>query len=133
MAWAPGMQILGEDVIWSGDEDDGFLSSHRSVIVCPHVNDGPLGTATGKTLWQYCIADCACRDNVIYDEWLVHDIGGLYAAAGHRARRPMPKAAIAREGGPDNCRSRSRRSTMCRPLTRAAATITRWASAMPIS
>jgi hypothetical protein len=29
LAEMPDRQLLGEDVIWSGDEDAGFLSSHR--------------------------------------------------------------------------------------------------------
>jgi SnoaL-like domain len=103
MAWAPGIEILGEDVIWSGNEDDGFLSSHRSVIFCPHVNDGPLGPPTGKRLWQYCIADCACMDNVIYDEWLVHDSAAYMRQLGIEPKA-FAAAAIAREGGPDAAR-----------------------------
>jgi SnoaL-like domain len=102
LAVSPGLQILGEDVIWSGDEDQGFLSSHRSIIFMPHTQEGPFGKPTGKLLWQYCIADCACRGNVIYDEWLVHD-----TAAHVRQLGIEPKAyagsIIDREGGPDKC------------------------------
>ena len=102
MAWAPNLEILGEDVIWSGNDDEGFLSSHRSVIICSHVNAGPLGPPTGKRLWQYCVADCAAKDNVIYDEWLVHDSGAYIRQVGIE-----PKAyaitVIQSQGGPENC------------------------------
>jgi hypothetical protein len=103
MALSPGIEILGEDVIWSGDEDQGFLSSHRSIIFCPHTVDGPLGKPTGKRLWQYCIADCACRDNVIYDEWLVHDTAAFVRQLGMEPKA-YAEAAIMREGGPDGCK-----------------------------
>jgi SnoaL-like domain len=102
MAWSPGIEILGEDVIWSGGEEEGYLSSHRSVIVCPHASDGALGPPTGKQLWQYCIADCAARDNVIYDEWLVHDSGAYIRQAGLHPKA-YAEAEILREGGPANC------------------------------
>jgi SnoaL-like domain len=102
MAAFPGIEILGEDVIWSGDDTEGYLSSHRSVIFCPHVNDGPLGPPTGKRLWQYCIADCACRDNEIYDEWLVHDSAAFLRQLGLEPRA-FARAALERD--PDSAKS----------------------------
>jgi SnoaL-like polyketide cyclase len=103
LATAPGIQILGEDVIWSGNEDEGFLSSHRSMTFWLHTQDGPLGKATGKLLWQHCIADCACRDNVIYDEWLVHDTAA-YVRQLDLDPKTYAEAIIMREGGLDKCR-----------------------------
>jgi hypothetical protein len=103
IATAPALQILADDVIWSGNEEDGFLSSHRSVIQMPHTVDGPFGKATGKLLWQYCIADCACKDNIIYDEWLVHDTAAYLNQLGVDVRQ-FAADAISLEGGPDKCR-----------------------------
>lgn len=103
LALAPGLQILGDDVIWSGDEDEGFLSSHRSIIQMPHTHDGPFGRATGKLLWQYCIADCACKDNIIYDEWLVHDTAAYLRQLGIEPK-DYARTLIERDGGPGRCR-----------------------------
>lgn len=103
IAVAPGIQILGEDVIWSGNENDGFLSSHRSYTFFPHTKPGPLGEPTGKTLWQHCIADCACRDNIIYDEWVVHDNSAYVRQLGLDPKQ-FVRDAITREGGPEKCR-----------------------------
>ncbi len=102
MAMSPGLEIFGEDVIWSGNDKDGFLSSHRSIIFFPHVNDGTLGPRTGKRLWQYCIADCAARDNAIYDEWLVHDQGAFLRQLGLEPKA-YAAAVIAQQGGPKKC------------------------------
>jgi len=44
----PDRELLGEDVIWSGNEDDGFLSSHRLLTTATHTQDGAFGPATGK-------------------------------------------------------------------------------------
>ncbi len=103
LAAAPGIQILGEDVIWSGNEDDGFLSSHRSFTFFPHTQPGPLGEPTGKTLWQHCIADCACRENIIYDEWVVHDNAAYVRQLG-RDPKQYARDVIMAEGGPEKCR-----------------------------
>ena len=73
----PDRQLLGEDVIWIGNEHDGYLSSHRILTRATHLNDGVYGKATGKKLIYRVIADCACKDNQVYDEWLVRDQGAI--------------------------------------------------------
>jgi len=78
----PQRRLLPEDVIWSGNDRDGFLSSHR--LVCPgrHTGDGPLGPATGRSVVVRAIADCFCVDNRIVEEWLIRDSAGLLAQIG---------------------------------------------------
>ena len=46
----PDRQLLGEDVIWCGDEDAGFLSSHRMGV--SHVEVGPRGVRREITLFD---------------------------------------------------------------------------------
>ncbi|MEO1225030.1 MAG: ester cyclase [Pseudomonadota bacterium] len=100
LAEFPDRKLLGEDVIWSGDEDAGFLSSHRILSTATHLGDGAYGRATGKTLRYRIIADCACRDNQVYDEWLIRDQGAIVRQMGID---PKHYAAdrIAEEGGPE--------------------------------
>ena len=102
LAEFPDRQLLGEDVIWSGDEDAGFLSSHRLLSTATHANDGVYGRATGTKLTYRIIADCAARDNAIYDEWLIRDQGAIVRQLGHDPR-DYARDLIAREGGPDAC------------------------------
>ncbi len=73
----PDRRLLPEDVIWSGDDEKGFLSSHR--LICPghHRGAGPLGPPTGRAVAVRAIADCACLENRIVEEWLVHDYAGF--------------------------------------------------------
>jgi hypothetical protein len=40
LAEFPDRTLLGEDVIWSGDEEAGFLSSHRLFSTATHSGDG---------------------------------------------------------------------------------------------
>jgi len=106
LAEFPDRQLLGEDVIWS-EHATGLLSSHRIVSTATHLRDGVYGPATGKKLTYRIIADCAARDNVIFDEWLIRDQGAIVRQMGWE---PKAFAAdlIAREGGPEACQ---------RPLT----------------
>ena len=48
LAEFPDRQLLAEDVIWSGDEDEGFLSSHRLVTSGTHTGHGVFGPPTGR-------------------------------------------------------------------------------------
>lgn len=101
LAEFPDRTLLGEDVIWSGDEDTGFLSSHRILSTATHLGDGIYGPATGNRLSYRIIADCACRDNQVFDEWLIRDQGAVVRQMGID---PNQYAAnqIAAEGGPEN-------------------------------
>lgn len=103
LAEFPDRQLPGEDVIWSGSAATGdLLSSHRLFSTATHLGDGVYGKATGKKLAYRIIADCAARDDVIYDEWIIRDQGAIVRQLGWE---PKAYAAhlIEREGGPDHC------------------------------
>jgi predicted ester cyclase len=85
LAEFPDRQLLGEDVIWSGNEDDGFLSSHRIFSTATHLGNGVFGKATGKKLGFRIIADCYCIDNQITDEWMIRDLGAIASQLGYDA------------------------------------------------
>ncbi|MBM1221091.1 ester cyclase [Ponticoccus sp. SC2-23] len=96
----PDRQLYGEDVIWSNDPDYGLLSSHRLITTATHTRDGQFGPATGKRWTVRVIADCAAKDDTIYDEWLIRDYGGIVRQMGHDPRE-FTAALIEREGGPE--------------------------------
>lgn len=98
LAEFPDREILAEDVIWSGDEDAGFLSSHRIVTTATHTGNGVFGPATGRSFTVRAIADCAAKGNVIYDEWLIRDAGGIVRQLGMEPET-FARDQIAREGG----------------------------------
>ena len=103
LAEFPDRQLLGEDVIWSGSAETGdLLSSHRILSTATHLHSGAYGEATGKSLTYRIIADCAARDNMIYDEWLIRDQGVIVRQMGWDAKT-YAVDLIAREGGPDRC------------------------------
>lgn len=96
----PDRQLYGEDVIWSGDEDAGYLSSHRIISTGTHRGDGYFGEASQKSFQIRIIADCAARQNTIYDEWLVRDNGGIARQLGHSPKE-FARRLIVSEGGPE--------------------------------
>jgi hypothetical protein len=102
----PDRQLYGEDVIWS-EHETGHLSSHRICTTGTHTRDGMFGPATGKRFTIRVIADCAARGDVIFDEWLVRDYGGIVRQLGMDPRA-YAAGLIAAEGGPE---------TAARPFT----------------
>lgn len=98
LAEFPDRQLLGEDVIWCADEDGGFLSSHRILSTATHLGDGMYGSATGTRLKYRVIADCAARDDQIYDEWLIRDQGAIVSMLGIDPKR-FAAGQIDAEGG----------------------------------
>lgn len=102
LAEFPDRELFGEDVIWSGNEQDGFLSSHRLMTTGTHKGYGYFGKPTGKSFAVRAIADCAAKDDVIYDEWLTRDNAALVRQLGMKPKA-FARELIAREGGAKNC------------------------------
>jgi predicted ester cyclase len=98
LAEFPDRQLLGEDVIWSGNETDGFLSSHRILSTATHLGDGLYGAASGTRFQYRIIADCAAKDNQIYDEWLIRDQAAIVHQLGMDCRT-YAQRQIEAEGG----------------------------------
>ena len=98
----PDRELLAEDVIWSGNEDDGMLSSHRLYCTGTHLGESMFGKAQGKPVVFRAIADCYAIANTITDEWLVRDYGGIARQLGSSAKDTAANL-ISMEGGPDNC------------------------------
>ena len=69
----PDRRCIGEEVIWSEDSPGKYLSSHRVLSTGTNLGTSNFGPATGKKIYFRTIADCACANNLIYEEWLVRD------------------------------------------------------------
>ncbi len=98
----PDRTLLGEDVIWTGTDDAGMLSSHRLLSTATHLGDGVYGRATGKQLRYRILADCFAAANQITDEWLVRDQGAIVRQLGWEPK-DYARDLIGREGGPEAC------------------------------
>ncbi len=72
----PERRGLGTQVIWGGNDVDGFYTSHLITSVGRFTAPGPYGMPTGKTFYSRAIADCMVFRNRIYREWLVRDTMG---------------------------------------------------------
>ena len=78
----PERRGLATQVIWRGNDVDGFYTSHYVTGAGRHTQAGPYGPATGRTFNTRTVADCMVHANRIYREWIATDNMGLVRQLG---------------------------------------------------
>ncbi len=73
LAAYPDRRLYGDEVIWNGDDQQGYYSSHRLVHSGTNRGWSLYGPPTHNRVRYYAIADCFCRNNMVIEEWLVRD------------------------------------------------------------
>ncbi len=69
----PERRGMATQVIWRGNDVDGFYTSHLVTGSGRHTQHGHLGPPTGRPFVSRGIADCMIFENRIYREWIVSD------------------------------------------------------------
>lgn len=78
----PDGEIHHLGVAWSGDEDQGFYTSHLGHSRSTNVGRTSWGPGTGRRTSIRFVADCISRDNRVHTEWLVRDNGAAVRQLG---------------------------------------------------
>ncbi len=73
LAAFPERRVYADDVIWSGNEDDGFHTSHHVTSVGYNLGYTKYGPPTGKKVLVRAIANCFAKENKIFEEWGLRD------------------------------------------------------------
>ncbi len=69
----PDIRSYADDVIWAGNDEQGFVTSHRYINTGHHMGPWQWGPATGRTINLWGIANCVVRDNEIFEEWVLYN------------------------------------------------------------
>ena len=69
----PERRGMAQQVIWRGDDVDGFYTSHMTHGIGRHTQFGMYGKPTGRSFITRTVADCMILENKIYKEWIVRD------------------------------------------------------------
>ena len=69
----PERRGMGTQVIWNGNDVDGFYTSHLVTGSGRHTQYGHYGEPTGKPFVARGVGDCMIYKNKIYREWVVAD------------------------------------------------------------
>ena len=78
----PERRGMATQVIWRGNDVDGFYTSHFVTGSGRHTQYGHLGKPTGRPFITRTVADCMILENKIYREWIVTDTMGLLTQLG---------------------------------------------------
>ena len=110
----PDIRLFADEVIWAGDENASFHTSHRTIITGTNTGFSKFSKPTGKKVRLFCIANCVAKNNEIYYENVVYDTAALIKQLGLNVNQVAKD--IANKGGigpfaPDFKNSKPKRKT----------------------
>jgi pimeloyl-ACP methyl ester carboxylesterase/predicted ester cyclase len=91
----PERRGMATHVIWRGDDEEGFYTSHMVTGSGRHTQPGIYGPPTGRLFTTRTIADCMIYENKIYREWIVGDNMVILKQLGLNPHVYAEKAAMA--------------------------------------
>ena len=110
----PDIRLFADEVIWAGDDNASFHTSHRTIITGTNTGYSKFSKPTGKSVRLFCIANCVAKNNEIYYENVVYDTAALITQLGLNVNQVAKD--IANKGGigpfaPDFKNSKPKRKT----------------------
>ncbi len=89
------IQLIADEIVWAGDDEIGYHTSHRTII--RGTNDGPskYGPATNKTIDVLVIANCVALENEIFLEHVLYNNSSMLQQLGHKLDDIVPQLAAA--------------------------------------
>jgi predicted ester cyclase len=99
------IQLLADEIVWAGNDETGYHTSHRTII--RGTNDGPsrFGPATGRVVDVLVIANCVALDNRIFLEHVLYNSSSMLRQLGYDLQHQVaalcvkPPAGWPRETG----------------------------------
>ncbi|GMR10563.1 MAG: ester cyclase [Anaerolineae bacterium] len=82
----PDIRLYADEIVWAGDDEVGFHTSHRTVIMGHNTGYSRYGPPTGNKVVLWCIANCVALENEIFEEWVVYDTASLIHQLGFDLR-----------------------------------------------
>lgn len=89
----PDRRLYADDVIWSGNDKDGYHTSHRITSIGHNSGYSAYGAPTGRKVVWRAIANCFVKENRVVEEWLVRDELNLVQQLGFDGREVAAKLA----------------------------------------
>lgn len=78
----PDIRLYADEIVWAGNDEVGFHTSHRTVIKGHNTGFSRFGAPTGKQMMVWCLANCVALENEIFDEWVLYDTAHLIRQLG---------------------------------------------------
>lgn len=76
------IRLIADEIVWAGDDEVGYHTSHRTLIRGTNDGDSKYGPATGRDVDVLVIANCVAKDNVIFLEHVLYNNSSLLQQLG---------------------------------------------------
>lgn len=83
----PNIRLFADEVVWAGDDEVGFHTSHRTIISGHNTGYSRYGPPTGRKITCLCIANCVALNNEIFAEWVIYDTASMIQQLGFDLRQ----------------------------------------------
>ncbi len=77
------IKLIADEVIWAGNDEVGYHTSHRTLIRGTNDNDSNYGPATNKPIDVLVIANCVVLENEIFLEHVLYNNSSMLLQLGH--------------------------------------------------
>src|SRR5918997_6668645 len=83
----PDIRIFADEIVWAGDDEVGFHTSHRGFLVGHNTGPSRYGPPTGRKVVVWAIANCVALENKIFEEWVLYNTSSLLRQLGFDLRQ----------------------------------------------
>jgi predicted ester cyclase len=85
------IQLIADEIVWAGNDEIGFHTSHRTIIRGTNDGDSRYGPATNKFVDVLVIANCVALENEIFLEHVLYNNSSMLQQLGHSLDDIVPK------------------------------------------
>jgi predicted ester cyclase len=96
----PDIRQYADEIIWAGDDEVGFHTSHRGVLIGHNTGYSKYGPPTGRKVVVWGIANCVSKENEIFEEWVLYNTCSLLRQLGFDPRQNARD--LVSQAAPDN-------------------------------
>ena len=76
------IELIADDIVWAGNDEIGYHTSHRTLIRGTNDGDSKYGPATNRNVDVLVIANCVALDNEIFLEHVLYNNSSLLQQLG---------------------------------------------------
>ena len=84
------IQLIADEIVWAGNDEVGYHTSHRTIIRGTNDGDSRYGPATNKYIDVLVIANCVALENEIFLEHVLYNNSSMLQQLGHNLADIVP-------------------------------------------
>ena len=93
------IKLIADEIVWAGDDEIGYHTSHRTIIRGTNDGDSRYGPATNRYIDVLVIANCVALENEIFLEHVLYNNSSMLRQLGHNLQDIVPTLAASPPAG----------------------------------